>query len=99
MTQGDRELIERLMDVLSSDHKRGCDGRTYTCNCGYDDQVEQIADQATDRLQALSAENERLESALRIAIWSDPRARGLSQDDAIAEVKTKIASLKGANNG
>lgn len=64
MTQGDRDLIERLMDVLSSDHKRGCDGRTYTCNCGYDDQVEQIADQATDRLEARLDEVGRLREAL-----------------------------------
>jgi hypothetical protein len=28
-----------MPDVLEDDHARGCQGREYTCTCGYDERV------------------------------------------------------------
>ena len=39
------------------DHERGCEGRTYTCTCGYDDTI-------ATRIEALEADNARFRDAL-----------------------------------
>jgi hypothetical protein len=36
-----RALVEHL---LADDHNRGCGGRCYSCECGYDDKTHQLAD-------------------------------------------------------
>lgn len=51
ITALDKHRIERAGDV--DDHDRGCEGRTYTCTCGYDDRTD-----AT--IAALKAQIERL---------------------------------------
>jgi hypothetical protein len=51
ITALDNHRIERAGDV--DDHDRGCEGRTYTCTCGYDDRTD-----AT--IAALKAQIERL---------------------------------------
>ncbi len=33
-----------------SDHKKGCEGRTYTCTCGYDDALETEIARLRERL-------------------------------------------------
>ena len=40
------------------DHARGCEGRTYSCTCGYDDARD-------DRIETQAREIERLREALR----------------------------------
>lgn len=44
-------------DTSRSDHARGCEGRNYSCTCGYDDAI-------AARIEALEAENERLRELL-----------------------------------
>lgn len=33
------EIIERLNVIIDGDHERGCEGRTYSCSCGFDDRL------------------------------------------------------------
>ena len=35
----DRKRLRELLQEACGDHKRGCEGRTYRCDCGYDDNV------------------------------------------------------------
>jgi len=37
---------EKLRAVADSDHKRGCQGREYTCTCGFDDERDAAIAQA-----------------------------------------------------
>ncbi len=39
------EVANKLAAILiDDDHKRGCEGRFYTCECGYDDSLFEAAD-------------------------------------------------------
>jgi predicted RNase H-like HicB family nuclease len=71
-------LRERLRDIYANDdHARGCEGRTYSCSCGFDDRTFQTAEEADAEITRLqealaAAETERewlakLQSAL--AFW------------------------------
>lgn len=42
--------------VAMTDHERGCEGRNYTCTCGYDDQREAERDKALADLEAFKRE-------------------------------------------
>lgn len=43
--------------VTHDDHARGCEGRGYSCACGYDERVETAIRKAAARIEALEAEN------------------------------------------
>ena len=49
------DLIERLRAGQNGDHERGCEGRTYTCSCGYDDRLQAAAWEAADHIASLEA--------------------------------------------
>jgi hypothetical protein len=38
-----------------TDHERGCQGREYTCTCGYDDNREALIETLTEALQAIAS--------------------------------------------
>jgi hypothetical protein len=42
-------------DVLEDDHARGCQGREYTCTCGYDERVADEIKRLRDALHAIAA--------------------------------------------
>lgn len=48
-------LIERLKDIYEGDHERGCQGREYDCECGYDEKVFATAKEAAAELTKLRA--------------------------------------------
>jgi hypothetical protein len=52
MTAETKALVEELRAVINDDHARGCEGRQYTCSCGYDDRVDEALRQAAARLDA-----------------------------------------------
>ena len=54
--------------IQQADHRRGCDGRCYTCTCGFDEEVEAA-------MMAKDAEIERLQKGVAAAIeeLDDPR--------------------------
>lgn len=58
------DIVERLRAYAADDHERGCQGREYTCSCGYDDKRDPLLTEAADTITVLRAEVERLISAL-----------------------------------
>jgi hypothetical protein len=75
------DLVERLNTIARGDHARGCGGRTYSCECGYDEQAWATADQAAARITKLEAENARLREALGPLAFID---MGKDEDEAAA---------------
>lgn len=80
--------LKRLLKlVLAEDHKRGCQGRSYVCSCGYEaaviDQAEvvqkrdlsAIAQAAHDALQEVFADNGKVNSPA----WMDKAGAVLSR--------------------
>jgi hypothetical protein len=47
------DIVERLHGQLSGDHKRGCQGRCYSCECGYDTSTESLMAEAADEIEQL----------------------------------------------
>jgi hypothetical protein len=64
-----------------TDHQRGCEGRTYTCTCGYDDQLVRIGPDAVERIAAAMAISQGAE-AEDWEVW-------------LPEATVAIAALKG----
>lgn len=54
------DIVERLQIYASDDHERLCQGREYTCSCGYDDKRDPLLTEAADEITRLRAEVERL---------------------------------------
>jgi hypothetical protein len=51
-------------DVLEDDHARGCQGREYTCTCGYDERVADEIKRLRDALHAIGWSPEQVEAAM-----------------------------------
>ena len=69
------DIVERLRAHANGDHVRGCEGRMYSCTCGYDEKTEPLLAQAADEierllrhLQAAEAEVVRLRGELSVAL-------------------------------
>ena len=62
MTAPYADLIERLLGIATTDHERLCQGREYSCSCGWDEENMEIGNQAAKAIQALQADNERLQA-------------------------------------
>jgi hypothetical protein len=58
-------LCERLRAITTTDHERLCQGREYTCSCGWDEENEAIATQAAGTLERQAAEIERLRALVK----------------------------------
>jgi hypothetical protein len=89
--QDEESTSQRLRDHAASDHKRGCNGRYFGCECGYDRSTEELLgvganelDRRSDRIAALEARNEELEAALRC----------VSVPAGVKAMKEKIAALE-----
>lgn len=61
------DLVERLREASHGDHDRGCEGRMYTCTCGYDSRIFAAAEEAAAEITRLRAELERKDEALKDA--------------------------------
>jgi len=48
-------IADKLRNHLADDHRRGCDGRKYTCECGYDAETGRLLRIAIMRLDELEA--------------------------------------------
>ena len=58
-------LIERLRIAATDDHERGCQGRYFTCTCGYDAATQITCQDAARALEAADALADELEWATR----------------------------------
>jgi hypothetical protein len=50
------DIVQQLLDHTQNDHTRGCEGRNYSCSCGYDRQTEtlmMIAAVEIDKLESM----------------------------------------------
>jgi hypothetical protein len=52
------DIAEKLRDYANDDHERLCQGRTYSCSCGYDDKRDPLMTEAAETITALRAEVE-----------------------------------------
>lgn len=50
------DIVERLKDISDSDHNRGCQGREYSCSCGYDEENRKTAAEASQEITRLREE-------------------------------------------
>ena len=49
------DLAQELRNHAVDDHTRGCGGRTYSCECGYDSKTERLLRAAAQRIEQLEA--------------------------------------------
>lgn len=84
------ELISKLHQVHKGlvDHARGCQGRNYSCDCGYDEEVQELCGQAE---RALSSANAHLVERVRKAIGN----MEMSSYDTDALLNDVLAHLTG----
>ena len=50
------DLARELHNHAVDNHTRGCGGRTYSCECGYDSKTERLLRAAAQRIEQLEAE-------------------------------------------
>lgn len=87
------DIVERLNGIWANDdHERGCQGREYSCSCGFDNRTAKTAeDAATEitRLRQLLSEAEKREREARVkaleeaALWHDARVLEYSEQIAV----------------
>ena len=49
------DLARELRNHAVDDHTRGCGGRMYSCECGYDSKTERLLRAAAHRIEQLEA--------------------------------------------
>ena len=49
------DLARELRNHAVDDHTRGCGGRMYSCECGYDLKTERLLRAAAERIEQLEA--------------------------------------------
>ena len=56
--------INRLADIARGDHDRGCPGREYSCDCGYDARNIETVVEVTALILELATERDEAQRAL-----------------------------------
>lgn len=56
------DIVERLRSYASDDHERLCQGRYYSCSCGYDDKRDPLMTEAAAKIERLRAALEDVSS-------------------------------------
>lgn len=49
------DIVERLRSYASDDHERLCQGREYSCTCGYDAKRDPLLAEAAAKIERLRA--------------------------------------------
>jgi hypothetical protein len=91
-----KPLAERLREIVSSDDdERGCQGREYTCSCGFDDRVtvtcgfdDRVSAILLEAASALRSRDEQITKLREILMCED--------DETTAEVATEVMRARGA---
>jgi len=75
-------LVERLHAIWrDDDHERRCDGRNYTCSCGFDERSWHTAQEAASEIERLEKALETAREALEpFATYADSDGFGLDND-------------------
>ena len=83
------DLVERLREYASDDHERLCDGRCYSCSCGYDDKRDTLLLQAADRIAQLEAEGDKARARgdrMRMALEDIAYGNPLHNEDDLMRI-------------
>lgn len=68
MTNAAGEVVEALNDIWrDDDHERLCQGREYSCTCGFDDRTEATAQRAAALITTLERQLATAREALDMA--------------------------------
>lgn len=61
------DLVEKLNDIWrDDDHERGCEGRNYTCSCGFDERTYETGRLAAEAIAAKDAELAKLRDHMKL---------------------------------
>jgi len=91
------DLVSRLNDILhDDDHERGCEGRNYTCTCGFDERSWNTAKEAAAEITRLQKELETAREALERLVTTYDGMEDGNGDPCpdVAHAKTVIRALK-----
>lgn len=88
------DIAKELRDHASSDHTRGCEGRCYSCTCGYDSGTETV-------LETGAAEIARLTRELADARDAKRRALAIADERSKENValRAQLSELTGMMTG
>ena len=98
-TEADTVTPEMLRALVTSDHKRGCQGREYGCSCGYDDEKDAMIERAADALEKLRAERDAAARDMRercakvLDEMSENPSWAPSEQDASAKIAEILRAL------
>lgn len=105
MTNTDAErvsdIVAELRELLNDDHERGCQGREYTCSCGYDVRWGNALGEAADIIEAQSKALAEANGTLKYceAQWSDERGTMIDKlQDLRAQLEEARDALKRKDN-
>src|SRR2546423_88303 len=82
---GGGSMTEPRPDILNSDHKRGCQGREYVCNCGYDDAKDQCVERMYGALVLIGRLAEACRSDMQGRLQDDEHHRAFRILGAITD--------------
>lgn len=77
-----KEIVSKLRQIHTglADHARGCEGRNYSCDCGYDTEVQELCGYAADTLSRLTRElAEARENVARLEKQSERDDKAMDQ--------------------
>ena len=72
------DIVERLREYAEDDHERLCQGRCYSCSCGYDDRRDPLMTEAADeidRLRAALREIAKVTRGWEPGVWTEEEGR------------------------
>jgi hypothetical protein len=85
------DIVERLRSYASDDHERLCQGREYSCTCGYDEKRDPLLAEAAAKIERLNRELDDVWDALAIQ-----REDNVSFGDAFKRMTSEIERLRAA---
>ena len=92
------DIMERLREYASDDHERGCQGRYYDCQCGYDGKRDPLMLEAADRIAKLEAALRMWEAAVNVDVTMEgPRYMGVNSTAGRKAWELTLAALGGEN--
>lgn len=72
MSDNIADLVARLVDYVDNDdHERLCQGREYSCTCGYDDKRDPLLREAAQALTRIAGERDEASETLSRVEYSD----------------------------
>ncbi|MGX9443895.1 hypothetical protein ACWX0K_15135 [Nitrobacteraceae bacterium UC4446_H13] len=91
------DLATQLREQASGDHVRGCQGRQYSCDCGYDIRGEGLLEQAATALTEARAEFERLNAQVDEALRSclAEREGRLKAESELSALRARVREVVG----